>query len=64
MPVDASPDMRPAPKGGGLVLSVRGGSFGELLVETYDRTKHSLTRNRYTSHFATCPNAAQHRSSR
>lgn len=64
MPVDAEPDMRPPPKGGALVLTLSGGSFGTLFVEKYDATKHGLTRNRYTSHFVTCPNAAEHRRER
>lgn len=55
MPVDAVPDMRPPPKGGALVLSLRGGGHGQLLVEKYDPAKHDKKRNRYTSHFATCP---------
>lgn len=64
MPVDAEPDMRPPPKGGELVLSVRGGAFGKLIVEKYVPEMHSPHRNRYTSHFATCPNAETHRSAR
>lgn len=61
MPVDAEPDMRPPPKGGTLVLSVVGGAFGELHVAKFDPSKHDAKRNRYTSHFSTCPNAAEHR---
>lgn len=61
MPVDAAPDMRPPPKGGALVLTLQGGQFGRLLVEKFDATKHALERNRYTSHFSTCPNADEHR---
>lgn len=58
MPVDSEPDMRPPPKGGNLVLTKRG---DQLLVEKYDPAKHDAKRNRYTSHFSTCPNADQHR---
>lgn len=61
MPVDAEPDMRTPGKGGTLVLSVRGGAFGSLIVEKYDEATHGVKRNRYTSHFATCPNADEHR---
>ena len=43
------------------MLTLRGGEFGELLVEKYDREKHGFNRNRYTSHFVTCPDADQHR---
>lgn len=64
MPVDAVPDMRPAPKGGTLALTLSGGEFGTLWVEKYDATKHGHSRNRYTSHFATCVNADEHRRSR
>lgn len=58
MPVDVVSDNRPLPKGGNLVLSL--GSTGELKVEKFDVSKHA-GRNRYTSHFSTCPNAEQHR---
>lgn len=61
MPVDAVPDMRLPPKGGNLVLALRGGEFGELLVEKYVMATHGFKRNRYTSHFASCPNADEHR---
>lgn len=61
MPVDAVPDMRPPPKGGDLVLALHGGEFGALHVEKYSPQRHDSKRNRYTSHFATCPNAAEHR---
>lgn len=63
MPVDAGPNMADAEDGGGdLVLTLRGGEFGELIVEKFHAPKHGPKRNRYTSHFATCPNAKQHRS--
>jgi hypothetical protein len=63
MPADFPSDNRPMLKGGGnLVLTLRGGEFGELLVEHFDLEKHGLRRNRYTSHFATCPNAKDWRS--
>ena len=61
MPVDAEPDWRPLPKGGDIVLMLRGGAFGELLAEKFNAERHGQDRNRYTSHFATCPNAAEHR---
>lgn len=64
MPVDAVADNRALPKGGDLVLTLRGGEFGELLVEKYVTQKHGFNRNRYTSHFATCPNADEHRRGR
>jgi hypothetical protein len=62
MPVDAVPDMRPLPKGGDIVLTLHGGQFGELLAEKYDPGGYEpKARNRYTSHFATCPQADDHR---
>jgi len=61
MPVDAEPDMRPLPKGGDIVLTVHGGAFGELRAEKFNTRAHDTKRNRYTSHFATCPNADEHR---
>lgn len=64
MPVDAVADNRPLPKGGDIVLTLRGGEHGELLAEKYDMQKHGFARNRYTSHFATCPNADHHRRAR
>lgn len=64
MPVDAVADNRPPPKGGVLVLTLKGGEFGTLFVEKYDSRKHNLNRNRYTSHFVTCPNADEHRKGR
>lgn len=57
MPVDAVSDNRQPPKGGDLVLTLRGGEYGELLVEKYDPGRHGQKRNRYTSHFATCGQA-------
>ena len=64
MPVDAVPDMRPPDRGGGnLVLTLRGGEHGELLVEKAPADVDPK-RNRYTSHFATCPEAGEHRRSR
>lgn len=60
MPVDAKPDPN-----GGFVLSLKvEDGRPNLYAETYVPTepKHQ-NRNRYTSHFATCPNAASHRSS-
>lgn len=64
MPVDAVADMRPPPKGGDIVLSLVGGEFGALEAEKFYEPKHGPKRNRYTSHFATCPNASQHRRDR
>lgn len=62
MPVDAVPDMRDAKEGGGdIVLTLKGGKFGELIAEKFYAPKHGEKRNRYTSHFATCPNADAHR---
>lgn len=46
---------------GSLVLTLRGGAYGTLLVEKYYHPKHGTGRNRYVSHFVTCPNATQHR---
>ncbi len=58
MCVDAEPDMRPPPKGGALVLTLRGGPVvGKLLVEKFDPARHDAKRNRYTSHFSSCPQA-------
>lgn len=63
MPVDAVADNRPVEKGGGkLVLTLHGGEFGELLIGHWKKELHGYGRNRYTSHFATCPNADAHRS--
>jgi hypothetical protein len=56
--------MRPPPKGGDIVLSLVGGEFGALEAEKFYEPKHGPKRNRYTSHFATCPNASQHRRDR
>lgn len=61
MPVDAEPDMRPPPKGGAIILTLHGGEYGELLAEKYDAPRHGRERNRYTSHFSTCPQADEHR---
>lgn len=56
MPVDAKPD--PA---GGFVLTLK--ADGQLHAEAFYEPTHGTKRNRYTSHFATCPNASQHRRS-
>lgn len=56
MPVNATPD--PV---GGFVLALK--ADGKLYAEVFDLS-HDSRRNRYTSHFATCPNAAQHRNPR
>lgn len=55
MPVDAEPDMRPT--GGNLVLTIR---QQQLVFEPWAK-EHGFTRNRYVSHFATCPAADKHR---
>jgi len=60
MPVDSEPDMRPPPRGGALVLTHRK-SADVLLVVKFEPAIHGSSRNRYTSHFATCPNADEHR---
>lgn len=54
MPVDAEP----VPEGT-VVLILRNGK--ELLIEKFYEPKHGTGRNRYTSHFQSCPNAKQHR---
>lgn len=63
MPVDAGPT-----PDGTLVLSLHHDASGrpELHLETWraDEPKHAAPRNRYTSHFATCAQAAQHRRAR
>jgi hypothetical protein len=61
MPVDAEPDMRPPPKGGSLVLSRRDPAGADKLIVEKWREEHGSKRNRYTSHFATCPNAGDWR---
>lgn len=63
MPVDESPDLRPPPKGGTIVLTLSGGPFGKLLAEKYDPSRHDARRNRYTSHFVTCPESKEWRKS-
>lgn len=60
MPVDAVADNRGVQRGGGkIVLTLTGGEYGELIAEKYYRPKHGDKRNRYTSHFDTCPNRAR-----
>lgn len=44
---------------GGLVLTLSSAT-GVLSAEPYDPTQH-LRRNRYASHFSTCPHAQAHR---
>jgi hypothetical protein len=53
-PIDAEPD--PA---GQWVMVMRA---GKVRVLKYDPIKHGASAVRRTSHFATCPNANQHRS--
>jgi hypothetical protein len=60
MPVDAVPDQRPLPKGGTIVLT-HNRENDELRAEKFYEPKHGAQRNRYTSHFSTCPQADQHR---
>lgn len=58
MPVNATPDPN-----GGLVLTLRiADGVPELHAEAYVATefKHQ-NRNRYTSHFVTCPQSREHR---
>ena len=45
---------------GSVVVNMVGGEYGKLTVEKYDAARHE-GRNRYKSHFATCPNASAHR---
>lgn len=47
-----------------LMITLRGGETGKLLVEKFDPEIHDAKRNRYTSHFATCPQAGEHRKTR
>jgi hypothetical protein len=63
MPVDAVADNRPVGRGGDIVLAHRKDA-DKLLAEKYEPGKHDAKRNRYTSHFATCPNADEHRRAR
>ena len=58
MPVDASPDPR-----GSVVLTHRK-SEDKLVAEKFNAAAHPPSRNRYTSHFETCPHAARHRTPR
>lgn len=59
IPVDAVADMRPAPRGGSIVLALSMSS-GRLMAEKW-RPAHGPTRNRYTAHWATCPQAGEWR---
>lgn len=52
MPVDAEPA-----ENGNLLISLEGGQY----FVTAGRSEHSDGEPLYTSHFATCVNAAQHR---
>lgn len=61
MPVDATPDMRPPDRGGGKVVLSLDRRANVLKLAKFDPQQHDEKRNRYTSHFATCPNAAEHR---
>ena len=57
MPIDA----QPVPEGN-MVLTLKAGPPQALLVEKFYADKHTEPgRNRYTSHFSTCPNAQEHR---
>lgn len=53
MPVDVSPVA-----GGKFVLALK--KDGKLHAAVFDSRQHEPGRNRYTSHFQTCPNASQH----
>ena len=57
IPMNALPD--PA---GGFVLTLK--PNGELHAEAFDQVHHGSARRRYTSHFANCPNADEHRRGR
>jgi hypothetical protein len=57
MPVDYKPD-----PSGDVVLTHRK-SENKLIAQKFD-SRFDAGRNRYTSHFATCPNASQHRRAR
>jgi hypothetical protein len=63
MPVDAVADNRPVGRGGDIVLTHRR-SEDKLLAEKFDPSRHDAKRNRYTSHFSSCPNADEHRRTR
>lgn len=56
-PIDAVPDNRPLPKGGKFILMIHDGKLRAAIPVT----AVPRTRNRYTSHFASCPNASEHR---
>lgn len=64
MPVDAVADNRPPPKGGTFVLALVGGEHGSMVFEKFDPARHDAKRNRYTSHFSTCPQAGEWRKSK
>lgn len=55
MPVDAKPVRD------GNVIMMRSHNSDELKVVVLARDAEVIGRNRYTSHFATCPNAKAHR---
>lgn len=55
MPIDVVPDAA-----GGFVVAMQQPT-GQLRAEAFQASAHGSARNRYTSHFATCPNAAAHR---
>lgn len=54
MPVDVTPHLI-----GNVVVSYRA-SANQMIAEVYKPALHP-NRNRYMSHFSTCPNATQHR---
>ncbi len=55
MPVDAAPVAD-----GNIVITIHGGTGGELRCEKYRENEPThQNRNRYTSHFATCPESAE-----
>jgi hypothetical protein len=58
MPIDAI-----ASKTGDIVVTHKK-SENKLHAEKFDPASHPPPRKRYTSHFATCPNASEHRGQR
>ncbi len=62
-PFDAVSDNRPLDRGGGRFVLFVKKEKNYLRAEAFDFALHH-SQNRYTSHFATCPNADEHRSPR
>lgn len=61
-PFDSVADNRPPPKGGRFVLFLRAGEA--TASEVSASPSRMAGWDRYTSHFATCPNADEHRRKR